>query len=469
MFGLAWAYVAHTDSRFDAPTLIRFLDAYQRVEPLTLGELWAVAISLRLVLVENIRRLADQIVGARDARNVADALCERLADSDTDSARVLAEADADISGAFADHFYAQLARRLRDQDPERSPALYWLEQQMTRLGTNMPTVVQHAHHRQGASNISVRNAITSLRHIADFDWASLVEHVSLVGRCLRTHSRFGEMDFATRDRYRNAIEQLARGARVDELTVTHQALDIAATAKATDTPKAQAIRMADPGYYLIDDGRPELEQRLDFRAPPRLRLRRRVLGMGLAGYASACWLLTAVFLLLAWWAFEAAGRVSPWTWAWLVLMVLPANDIALSPVNRMLGMGVGGEALPGLALEDGVPTPLRTLVVIPALLGDDEELHELVERLEVHYLSGREGDVTFALLLDGLDADSETLPDDARRLRLASEAIAVLNERYGPSPAGTRFLVLHRTRRFNPGEGRYMGWERKRGKLTELN
>ncbi|ART63397.1 GH36-type glycosyl hydrolase domain-containing protein [Kushneria marisflavi] len=469
VFGLAWAYVAHTDSRFDSPTLIRFLDAYQRVEPLTLGELWAVAISLRLVLVENIRRLADQIMGARDARNAADALCEQLIQLEVDSARALAEAQSSIDDAFADHFYAQLAKRLRDQDPERSPALHWLERQMTRLGTNTQTVVHQAHHRQGAANISVRNAITSLRHIADFDWATLVENVSLVDRCLRERSRFGEMDFATRDRYRDAIEQLARGAHVDELTVTRHALEAANAIPMDAVADPLDVQRTDPGYYLIDKGRPELEGRLGFRAPTGLRIRRMVLGLGLRGYSGACWLLTAAFLLLAWWGFESAGRVSAWTWVWLALMVLPANDIALSLVNRMLGMGVGGEALPGLALESGVPGSMRTLVVIPAMLGDDDELHELVERLEVHYLSGRAGDVTFALLLDGLDADRETLPDDARRLHLTGDAIAVLNQRHGPGPAGPRFVLLYRRRQYNAQEERYMGWERKRGKLTELN
>ncbi|WP_157956808.1 GH36-type glycosyl hydrolase domain-containing protein [Salinicola aestuarinus] len=469
VFGLTWAFVAHTDSRFDAVTLIRFLDAYQRVQPLTIGELWAVAISLRLVLVENVRRLGEQIVEARNARNAADALCERLLAPDADSSRVLAETDPDSLGSAADHFFAQLAKRLRDQDPGRSPALAWLERQMARRETTSTVVVQRALQRQGASNVSVRNAITSLRHIADFDWATLVERVSLVDRRLRARSRFGEMDFATRDRYRNAVEQLARGTDHDELGIAERALDAAAVAPPPMTPPAQATRLADPGYYLIAEGRTDFERELDFRTPPALRLRRLVLDMGLAGYAGACWFLTFALLGLAYWGLDAAGLISAWAWVWLTLMVLPANDIAMSLVNRMLGMGVGGEALPGLALARGVPASLRTLVAIPAMLGDAEELHELAERLEVHYLSGRNGDVSFALLLDDVDAASETRPDDAERLHTARDAVAALNRRHGPGPAGTRFLLLYRRRQFNAGEGHFMAWERKRGKLAELN
>ncbi|WP_204352691.1 GH36-type glycosyl hydrolase domain-containing protein [Salinicola halophilus] len=469
VFGLTWAFVAHTDSRFDAATLIRFLDAYQRVQPLTIGELWAVAISLRLVLVENVRRLGEQIVEARDARNAADALCERLLEPDADSGRILAETDPEPLGSAADHFFAQLAKRLRDQDPGRSPALAWLERQMARRETSSTVVVQRALQRQGASNVSVRNAITSLRHIADFDWATLVERVSLVDRCLRERSRFGEMDFATRDRYRNAIEQLARGTEHDELTIAQRALDAATVPPPPPTPPAQATRLADPGYYLIADGRADFERELGFRAPPTLRLRRLVLEMGLAGYAGACWLLTFALLGLAYWGLEATGLESTWAWVWLALMVLPANDIAMSLVNRMLGMGVGGEALPGLALGRGVPASLRTLVAVPAMLGDAEELHELAERLEVHYLSGKKGDVTFALLLDDVDAASETRPDDAERLRIARDAVAALNRRHGPGPTGQRFVLLYRRRQFNASEGHFMAWERKRGKLAELN
>ncbi|WP_246837760.1 glucoamylase family protein [Salinicola sp. MH3R3-1] len=469
VFGLTWAYVAHTDSHFDPITLTRFITAYQRVEPLTIGELWAIAISLRLVLVENLRRLSDQIMHARDARAEADALCERLLLPGAGSEPLRAYADLDIDDPFAAHCYAQMAKRLRDQDPGKTPALAWLEQQFSRQEISIAAVVQNAHQRQGASNVSVRNVITSLRHIADFDWATQVEQVSLVDQQLRANSRFAEMDFATRDRYRNAIEQLARGSHREELYVTEQALSAARAAPPADCQPAEAERLADPGYYLIADGRRELERSLGFRPPLALQVRRGVLKLGLAGYACATGLITVLLMGLAVWTLNVVDLPFVWQLPWLLLIFLPAYEVATALANRALGEGVGGEALPGLALEEGVPPTLRTLVAIPAMLTEAVALRELIERLEVHYLCGNGGDLTFALLLDGRDADTAELPGDDTLLSIAVEAMAQLNQRHGPAPTGPRFLLLYRRRLYNASEGCWMGWERKRGKLTELN
>src|SRR6185437_10043511 len=91
VFGIAWAFVAHTDSHFDPEMLCRFVRAYQRVQPLTIGELWAVAITLRIVLVENLRRLAVDIVNYQATRETANALADRLLGADRQDA---AAADA---------------------------------------------------------------------------------------------------------------------------------------------------------------------------------------------------------------------------------------------------------------------------------------------------------------------------------------------------------------------------------------
>src|SRR5690606_1358684 len=112
---------------------------------------------------------------------------------------------------------------------------------------------------------------------------------------------------------------------------------------------------------------------------------------------------------------------------------------------------------------------LRTMVVIPTLLTSHSDLLAQVEQLEIHHLSGISGDLSFALLSDGMDAAQEHMPEDAALLSEASQAIARLNSKYGPGPSGARFLLLHRHRQFNPGEECWMGWERKRGKLYELN
>ncbi len=469
VFGLAWAFVAHTDSHFDPDILRCFVAAYQRVQPLTIGELWAVAITLRIVLIENLRRLADQITAGRSARGDADALADRLLASG--SARSALETDVSTrsSESLSEVFAAQLAKRLRDQDPRTTPALGWLEERLGLQGASIDGAVLHAQQRLGASNVTVRNIITSMRLISDIDWTELFESVSLVDGRLRAASAFAAMDFPTRNIYRSAIEQLARGSACSELEITDHALEASRLAAAAAIGDVEVERAGDPGYHLIGEGRRALERTIGFRPPPRLRVSRFNVRLGIGGYVGAILLTTAVLLGLALWALAAPGVAVSWLVLFAGVGFLPATEVATALVNRAVTWSSGATALPGLELSAGVPRSLRTLVAVPTLLTSEADILEQVERLEVHHLAGAGGDLCFALLSDGVDAEQEALDSDEHLLAVAAAAIEQLNLRYGPAPGGKRFLLLHRRRIFNAGESRWMGWERKRGKLHELN
>ncbi|MDQ7249930.1 GH36-type glycosyl hydrolase domain-containing protein [Dongia sedimenti] len=465
VFGLAWAFVAHTDSHFDPLILQRFIAAYQRVQPLTIGELWAVAITLRIVLIENLRRLAEQIATGGDTRAEADALADRLLASGNARSALDSDLATRSSQPLSERFAVQLAKRLRDQDPRTTPALGWLEERLQLQGTSVDDVVQRVLQRQGASNLTVRNIITSMRLITDIDWATLFENVSLVDARLRAGSDFAAMDFATRNLYRSAIEQLARGSTKSEIEIADQALQASRLA-ATES----AERVGDPGYHLIAEGRRALERSIGFHAPLRLRINRFNIRLGLGGYVGAILLTTAALLGLACWALAASGLGLGWILAFVLAAGIPALGPATALVNRAVTSCFGAMTLPGLELVSGVPSSSRTLIAVPTLLTDEASLLEQIEGLEVHHLSGAGGDLTFALLSDGLDADQEVVAGDAALLHAAAQAIAALNHRYLPGPGGgNRFLLLHRRRVFNPGENKWMGWERKRGKLHELN
>ncbi|MGO4332586.1 glucoamylase family protein [Cupriavidus sp. 2TAF22] len=472
IFGLAWAFVAHTDSHIDPDTLRRFIAAYQRVQPLTIGELWAVAITLRIVLVENLRRLAEQITAGRVARADADQLSKQLLVSGCAGSALDIDIASRSASPLSELFAAQLAKRLRDQDPRTTPTLGWLEQRLGRQGASIDGVVRRAQQRQGAANVTVRNVITSMRLISDIDWAELFESVSLVDQRLRAGSAFAAMDFATRNLYRSAIEQLARGSPVSELAIADIALSAAHAAVAGTTSAAQAERTGDPGYHLIAEGRLALERTIGFRPPPRLRFSRINVALGIGGYVGAILLATVGVLAAFLWVLASVpdpGLAAGWLALIGVICVVPASEVATTLVNRVMVWSFGASILPGLELLDGVPSSLRTLVAVPTLLVSEASLREQIERLEVHHLAGAGGDLTFALLTDGADADQEAASADSALLAMAADAIEELNRRHGPGPAGNRFLLLHRRRIFNASEQTWMGWERKRGKLHELN
>ncbi|HSS63278.1 MAG TPA: glycosyl transferase, partial [Gammaproteobacteria bacterium] len=469
VFGLAWAFVAHSDSHFDPDILRRFIAAYQRVHPLTIGELWAVAITLRIVLIENLRRLVDQITAEGRARADADALADRLLVSGDARSALERDISTRSSGALSETFAAHLAKRLRDQDPITTPALGWLEERLRLQDASIDKVVQHEQRSKGASNLTVRNIITSMRLISDIDWAELFESVSLVDERLRAASNFAAMDFPTRNLYRSAIEQLARGSSSTELEVADLALKASRAAAAGAVNTAEAERAGDPGYHLIAEGRRALERQIGFRPPPRLWISRFNIRLGIGGYVGAILFVTMGLLVLALSALAVPGVAVVWLALFALIGFLPATEVASALVNRAITWSFGATTLPGLELTAGVPPSLRTLVAVPTLLTGEADLLEQIERLEVHHLAGAGGDLTFALLSDGVDADQEVLEGDANLLGVAAEGIGRLNRRYGPGPGGSRFLLLHRRRVFNAGENKWMGWERKRGKLHELN
>jgi len=470
VLGLTWAFVAHTDSHVDVDTLRAFLQAYQRVQPLTIGELWAVAITLRIVLIENLRRLVDQMTVGLAARADADRLATHLLAGGAARSALEEDIAARSPLALSELFAAQLAKRLRDRDPQAMPALGWLQERLRLQGTTIDEVVSHAQQRQGASNVTVRNVITSLRLMSDIDWATLFESVSLVDERLREGSSFAAMDFSTRNLYRDAIEQLARRSNQSELDIAGHALAAAKAAAdaAGSSSEARDLGADDPGYHLIAGGRGALEKTIGFQVPLHWRIGRLRRAHGLRGYVGAIAFGTSVLCAAGWFVLPA-GAGAGLAALWLLGLAVPASEVATSLVHRLVAWRLGAAPLPGLELAGGIPASMRTLVAIPTLLTSEADLLEQIERLEVHFLAGGDGDIGFALVADGVDAATQELPGDAALVALGHRAVASLNLRHGAAPQGPRFLFLHRRRVFNAVENTWMGWERKRGKLHELN
>ncbi|MEO9228559.1 MAG: glycosyl transferase, partial [Devosia sp.] len=468
VFGIAWAFVAHTDSVFDAQFLLRYVRAYQEVQPLTIGELWAISITLRIVLIENLSRLASQIVANRTARQQADELADRLLGAPDQAIEPVSTTLAEYEQpTLPDAFAVQLVHRLRDQDARMAPALAWLDEHLARQELTADTVVHDVHRRQGAANLTVRNIITSLRLISDVDWQELFEKTSLVDGVLAAACDFQGMDFATRNLYRSAIEDLARHSEHPELAIADSA--VVAARRGNGTAGEDAQRRSDPGYYLIGGGRGDFEREIGLRVGLRhwpSRLNRRV---GMGGYGSAIVVTAAAVLTCALFATGALGASVLGIGILAVLGAIPAIDAAVALVNRAVASGFSARPLPALELRDGVPEHLRTMVAVPTLLTTPAAIEEQIERLEIHYLASPEGDLHFALLSDWLDSDAEHVEGDDALLAVAARAINRLNQRHGPAPGGALFLLLHRRRVWNDSEAKWIGWERKRGKLHELN
>ncbi|MGZ8185576.1 MAG: GH36-type glycosyl hydrolase domain-containing protein [Methylobacter sp.] len=457
VYGIAWALVAHTDSRFSAETLTLFIKAYQNIQPLSIGELWAIPITLRIMMIENLRRLAIRIMRSQAGRRLADEYVDQLEISDSTTLPVELP-----SAPLRQAFVVQLVQRLHDPHPGMTPSLEFLNEWLTAQDITVDEIVHREHALQIAANLTMRNIITSMRAISPFDWPNFVEKVSLVDNCLRSHSLYSRMDFLTRDRYRHAIENLAKHSSYSELEIAQKIMDKIPPLSEEITTN---IRREEPGYYLIGAGRKEFEQELNFHPPLAQKLLRKYIANAAIAYLGSLLIVTALLLALIVNAASAAGLGELKILILALFALFPISDIAAALVNRIIILVIPPAHIPRLELKEGISSELRTFVVVPTMLMNEAGVKRQIDDLEILYLSNPCGNVLFALLSDWADADQETSPQDDHLLRLATAGTAALNAKYNEQ----RFYLFHRKRLWNPSEEKWMGWERKRGKLQEFN
>lgn len=435
IYAAAYAFWTHEEYQLEPHRLIRFVAAYQQVHAFTMGELWALPTMLRLALLETLAEVAG-----------------RIACPTNDTAVTSSEPAVSDSPAVPNDSTA-----LNDHDV-------------------------------------VANCILSLRRLNSQDWTHFFEAVSLVQEILSKEPAgiYTRMDFASRDRYRDVIEVLARATGQHETVIAQQAIDLTRGHDAgsnshsgeseptsddrTDSAlEARAVELSDfdlnasprahVGYYLCGPGREQLERSVDYRPRGMAALRRGIVNHPTLVYLGGIGLLTGITVALFVAYARAAGGTLPWQFAAAGLALIPALTLAVSLLNGMVSQLLAPRMLPKLDFKDGIPADCRTMVVVPCLIASESDVASLTSQLELHFLRNTDPHLSFALLSDFADAQQEKMPEDAALVALAQARIEELNAQYPARP----FYLFHRRRQWNPNQETWMGWERKRGKLQEFN
>jgi cyclic beta-1,2-glucan glucanotransferase len=470
VYDIALEIISHGDGRVDPENLSSFVAAYQTVTALKLGELWAIPIMLRLALIENLRRVGARIAADRTDRNRADYWADQMTETAEKDPKSLILVIADMarsSPPLVSSFVAEFARRLQGQSSALALPLTWIEQRLSESSLTIEQLVQSENQQQASDQVSISNSIGSLRFLGAMDWREFVETMSVVDRVLGEDPGgvYGKMDFATRDRYRHIVEEVAKNSRRSESEVVREAIRLAREAAAKDDGDDRAAHV---GFYLIDRGLPQLERSAGVRRSPLEVPRRLSRRFPLLIYLGMITVITAIFTgsLLA--KAHASGY-QDWLLALMgIPLLLCASHLAVALVNWLATLLATPHLLPRMDFSGGIPPESRALVVIPTMLTSAQNIEDLVEALEVRFLANRDEHLHFGLLTDFGDAQEETIPEDEPLLQLARRRIEELNEKYR-SPTVDAFFLFHRPRRWNPRERIWMGYERKRGKLGELN
>ncbi|MBC7383149.1 MAG: cyclic beta 1-2 glucan synthetase, partial [Bacteroidia bacterium] len=462
--------ISHSDGRIDIESLSGFVKAYQTVTHLQLGELWAIPIMIRLALIENIRRVSAHLAVDRVDGNLADYWAGKMIESVEENPKNLILIIADMARSnppMVSAFVSEMTRQLRGKGPDLALPLNWMEQQISESGLTSTELINAEIQKQATDQVSMSNSIGSLRLLGAMDWRDFVEAHSIVEKTLHEDNGgiYGLMDFSTRDRYRHVVEDIAKKSTLSEYEVARLAIQLMHEDALRNDKDARTSHV---GYYLIENGVIQTKKLASMQESGMQKVRHALKKHTVSIYFSFIFLITMAItigiLTIVYHHTNNGWILMPIT----CLLLLGSSQFAISVVNFFSTLLVKPNLLPRMDFSRKIPQEFRTLVVIPAMLTNADEIENLAEGLEVRFLANRNDNLHFGLLTDFIDSAQETLPEDQALLDLAQQRIEELNKKYNRDK-GDLFFLFHRPRQWNSQENTWMGYERKRGKLTDLN
>jgi cyclic beta-1,2-glucan synthetase len=464
IYGLAKELVLQTGLRLDRENILAFIEAYQTRHTLSIGELWAVPQMLRIALIESIQNLATTAMADLRERQLADFWANRLIAANRRDPNLLFSILAELAAAEPSpgaYFGAQLIGHLYDEAAALAPVQSWLERTLRESLNDLNLREQN---RRTMEQIASSNAFTSLRQLDLLDWRDVFEQLSRVEQVLKLDPSgvYPEMDFDTRDRCRRSIEELAHRSGQSEERVAQRAIGMA-TQFMHDS--AEDERRHHVGTWLTGEGRREFARFMECREAAGFRALQWVYRHYAAVYFLVFGAFSALLVSLIT-GFAMNGQTPGIRLFTALLLLVPVSQLSIEVVNYFVTRLLPARTLPKMDFEDsGIPDAFRTLVVVPMMMADDETIRAEAEKLEIRYLANKEANLLFSLFPDYTDSHLLRREDDTRLLRAAIEHIEDLNVRHG----GERFFLFHRERTWSESEQKFIGWERKRGKLEELN
>jgi len=469
-YDIALQVISHSDGRIDIEILDRFVKAYQTITNLKLGELWSIPIMLRLALIENIRRVSARIAIDKVDRNLADYWAEKMIDTLEKAPKELilvladmARSNPPIKGAFV----SELIRQLNGKGTDLALVLNWIEQQLIGSGLTGTILVNAENQKQAADQVSISNSIGSLRLLGAMDWRAFVESHSIVEKILLKDQAgiYGRMDFATRDRYRHVVEGISKNSAFSEEEVARVAIQL--VQKHAPPPDFDQ-RSAHVGYYLVGPGTAQTKKLANMRSTGIHKLLKSIKKHGFPVYLVLILLITTGIGAAIFFKVHTETNNIYLLLLVSILALLGASQLAISVVNFFATLLFKPNLLPRMDYSEGIPQSSSTMVIIPAMLTTVTEIEDLVESLEVRFLANRKEHLYFGLLTDFRDASLEILPEDQLLLDTVMNGIEALNKKYSREK-DELFFLFHRPRKWNPMENVWMGHERKRGKISDLN
>ncbi|MEX2344466.1 MAG: glucoamylase family protein [Balneolaceae bacterium] len=480
VYELILTLVVSTDNRVDMDNLTPFVQSYQQEETLMLGEIWAIPIMARFVLIQQLADRVGRILKRKKIQKDIREFVNEISSMDTREPGIITHEVTEWlknkgNSSASQELLVELANQFQTAGLLKDEQKRWFIFRFNQFDVTLEEALRIQAQKESILQVSIQNAVVSLRSVSESSWFEFGESMSVVDQILRLDpsGSYSKMDFRTRDQYRKKVEKLAKYSDYSETDVAEQVLLMAEEYAGTpgslhlDYLHDETAPKKHIGYYLLGEGYSELIKVVGYKMPLRERVQH-LMERKPAYYAGLIGVNTIILLTVLWIIAGFTNYSAPLTFVALFVAFFPAMDLSVALVNRFFAFFFSPRILPKMKYDDGIPSQFRTLVVVPTMINSLEDIIRQIKQAEIHSLSNSDPAIQYGLLTDFPDSDQQSNPGEEEILRKAGEFIDELNRKY-PSRFGDKFFLMHRRRSWNETEKTWMGWERKRGKLEEFN
>ena len=461
IYVLATEIVSYTDSNIDGKLLTDLLRAYQEKKKLNMEEIWNIGIFLQIALIENIRQICEKIYSVQIQKYKVENIIERLVENKSKEELQfnklnVYKAKVKEYGEMKYPFIEYMSYKLRQFGKKAYPFLNILEEQVNKMGIDISEVIKKEHFDIAVKKVSMGNSITSIKNIQRINFIDIFEEINQVDDILKQDPAkvYEKMDYKTKIYYRNKIQEISKKTKISEIYIAKKCLEIS---------QGKNGKKAHIGYYLIDNGNKELMENLQNRKINTLSNNQKI-----TIYIIIKILLSLVLAISFGWYVLAKTKNAILFIVTTILLYLPIEVILMQVMQYILSKVVKPKLIPKMDLQNGVPKEDATFVVIPTIISKAEKLKEMMKKLEVYYIANKSDNIYFALLADVTSGAKKEEEWDEEISKLGIELAKELNKKY-PDETFPKFHFLYRQREWNDKEECYLGWERKRGLLTQFN
>ena len=458
-FVIAKEIVSYTDGKIDGDSIEAYLNAYQSKKTLSMDELWSIVTFLQIALIEKIRGICEKIYLSQIQKRKVEDIVTRLVEFKESNVQINNERIQDTSESKYP-FIEYMSYRLKKYGKNAYEYLEILEEQTKRMGTSIIECINREHYDMAAKKVSIGNSINSMNLLNRLNYVEIFDRVNGVEDELRKDPAgvYEKMDYETKEYYRRAIENLSKKTKISELYIAKKCVEMASSCVKDD---AVSNKKSHVGYYLIDNGKKDLLLAIGSRSIKKSKQNPTVFIVGNIFFSFVTAVIMSVYVELKYESFLITS--SCFFLFWILNWVFFERII-----QYISGKIIQPRLIPKLDFTNGIPNDSATMVVIPTILDSEEKVTDIFKKLEVYYMANRSDNIFFTLLGDCTSNLSKSSDLDEKIVNMGVSQIESLNAKYRLNQR-VIFNFIYRKRAWSDSEQCYLGWERKRGLLTQFN